>query len=585
MDGKVVIGTELDTKGFDKEIAVLEDKLNDIQATLQMADEDKTLFSTSEIKEMEAEAQKLGRRIDTLREKQAKLDGVGFANMKQSIENVGKSVQKVVKKVGKWALAVFSVRSAYMFVRNAINTIAGNDEQLKADIDYMKSALAYAIEPVVRKIVELAQKLLSYIGYIIYRWTGKNIFENANKSLQGANKEATKLRKTLASFDELNVLNEQDSKSNSGVGPSFDLSNLDQIQKPKWVEWIAENKKLVEGLGATLLAVFGIANISKILANIGLLFGTKAGTGLIALSTLLLGIADVVLIYFVAKGLKETIDEIKLYNDELNRNNQLLDKEKEQHDKMTQAIIERTKAGEISDEQVETSIKGLENSIETSKELIKSMESQKNWINWLTGDNEKLRQKQLELSDATLNDIAAYEELVKANKLTDEQQKKFIETLGEVIEELNNAGIDATDLKDKYTALSGKYTVTVESDVSKAESGLSKLKNAFLSIFSGGGGGKGFATGGIVYHSIPKLASGGIINMPGRGVPLASAIGGERGAEGVIPLTDSQQMALLGETIGKYITINANITTTMNGRVISRELQKVHDDSDFAFNR
>ena len=85
--------------------------------------------------------------------------------------------------------------------------------------------------------------------------------------------------------------------------------------------------------------------------------------------------------------------------------------------------------------------------------------------------------------------------------------------------------------------------------------------------------------------NLPRLAKGGIVNMPGRGVPVGSAIGGERGQEGVIPLTDSQQMALLGEAIGKYITINANIVNTMNGRVISKELQRVQNDSDFAFNR
>ena len=85
--------------------------------------------------------------------------------------------------------------------------------------------------------------------------------------------------------------------------------------------------------------------------------------------------------------------------------------------------------------------------------------------------------------------------------------------------------------------------------------------------------------------SFPRLAKGGIVNMPGKGVPIGSAIAGERGQEGVIPLTDSQQMALLGEAIGKYITINASITNTMNGRVISRELQKINNENDFAFNR
>ena len=59
---------------------------------------------------------------------------------------------------------------------------------------------------------------------------------------------------------------------------------------------------------------------------------------------------------------------------------------------------------------------------------------------------------------------------------------------------------------------------------------------------------------------------------------------GERGAEGVIPLTDSQAMETLGEAIGRYITINANITNTMNGRVISRQIQQKIANQDFAYN-
>jgi hypothetical protein len=59
---------------------------------------------------------------------------------------------------------------------------------------------------------------------------------------------------------------------------------------------------------------------------------------------------------------------------------------------------------------------------------------------------------------------------------------------------------------------------------------------------------------------------------------------GERGAEGVIPLTDSQAMETLGEAIGRYIKINANITNMMNGRVISRQIQQIIANQDFAYN-
>ena len=92
--------------------------------------------------------------------------------------------------------------------------------------------------------------------------------------------------------------------------------------------------------------------------------------------------------------------------------------------------------------------------------------------------------------------------------------------------------------------------------------------------------GSGNAKGAIYFP--PKLAVGGIINQPGRGVPLA--MGGERGAEGVIPLTDAQQMQRLGEAIGRYITVNAQMNNYMNGRLISRELQQIQNEEDFAFN-
>lgn len=84
--------------------------------------------------------------------------------------------------------------------------------------------------------------------------------------------------------------------------------------------------------------------------------------------------------------------------------------------------------------------------------------------------------------------------------------------------------------------------------------------------------------------SLPRLAVGGIVNMPNRGTLVGGAIAGESGREGVIPLTDSQAMAQLGREIGRYITINANITNTMNGRTISRELKQIQNQQDFAYN-
>ena len=59
---------------------------------------------------------------------------------------------------------------------------------------------------------------------------------------------------------------------------------------------------------------------------------------------------------------------------------------------------------------------------------------------------------------------------------------------------------------------------------------------------------------------------------------------GERGAEGVIPLTDTQAMETLGEEIGKHITINVSLENRMDSKVIGRRIFKTKANQDFAYN-
>lgn len=98
-------------------------------------------------------------------------------------------------------------------------------------------------------------------------------------------------------------------------------------------------------------------------------------------------------------------------------------------------------------------------------------------------------------------------------------------------------------------------------------------------------GGKAFAKGGIYYPNLPKLASGGIVNQPGRGVPYHSALIGERGAEAVLPLTDSQQMERLASSIAERMVVRITNPIYMNGRLIAKEINQANADSDFAYNR
>lgn len=74
--------------------------------------------------------------------------------------------------------------------------------------------------------------------------------------------------------------------------------------------------------------------------------------------------------------------------------------------------------------------------------------------------------------------------------------------------------------------------------------------------------------------------------MPNRGTLVGggSAIAGEAGHEGIIPLDDRQAMAQLGAEIGKHVLVNLTNITQMNGRVIGRELKQIQSEQDFAYN-
>lgn len=96
----------------------------------------------------------------------------------------------------------------------------------------------------------------------------------------------------------------------------------------------------------------------------------------------------------------------------------------------------------------------------------------------------------------------------------------------------------------------------------------------------------GINLGKLSTFSLPRLKSGAILNVPNKGTLVGggSAIAGEAGHEGYIPLTDQEAMAQLGAEIGRHVLINLTNITQMNGRVIGRELKQVQSEQDFAYN-
>ena len=533
MDGYVQIATKLDTKDFDAEINYVESQLDEIEHKLKQADMG---FEVGDTQKLEAQYSRLVKQLDRLQKKQADLNKTDLSGVQNSIENISKSTSKVITKIGKWALAIFGIRTAYNAVRNAVGVLSQYNEQIASDIQYIQFALASMLQPVIQGLIQLAYKLLTYVNYIAKAWFGVDLFANASaKAMEKSSKSAEKMKKSLAGFDEMNVLNDNGTTGTMGVAPSMDLTTPEDVPIPSWLQWIAENKDIV---------IAGLAGIAGGLTaiNLGLSFMKGLGITLILAGISML-IADI--IEFIKDPSWEAFFNI---------------------------------LGDIA-----IVIGGI-------------MLVMGNWwglLVFIIGGIVKLVADNWETIKEILGKVGGwiYEKIIKpVGDLFSGLWKGIKDGFGSIVNFFNNmiskiVGIFKTIGTKVGDVVGSAFKLAINGALSIIEGILNTPINAINGLLNVINAVPGINLGKLSTLKLPRLAVGGIVNMPSRGVPIGGAIAGEAGAEGVIPLTDSQAMETLGQAIGKYITINANITNTMNGRIISRELQKINSNSDFAFNR
>lgn len=437
------------------------------------------------------------------------------------VGKVGKGLEKITKKVVKWGLAVFGVRTAYNAIRHAMSVLSQYDNQMTADIEYIRYALANTLQPIIQTLLKLVMKLLQYINYIAKAWTGKDLFKtadafkNAQKNAKNLNKE---LKKTTASFDEINTVSSGGADETSGISiPSTDLTGI-QGEVPAWLQWIVENKD-------TIIAVMGAIGVGIFTWKLGL-EGIKAlGIGV--------AVAGIILLL---QDLKDLFD----------------DPTWEKFGKVIRDIgliiigvgllignVPLIVAGVIA------LIVGLV--IQNWEKIKKAF---KDGIQWI--------------KDKFKSMVTFFSNLIS----------KIVGLFKKIGTKVGNA------ISGAFKAVINGILKAIENILNFPIKQVNKLIDVINKV-------PGINISALPTFSLPRLAKGGIINQPGRGTPVgySQAIGGERGAEGVLPLTDSQQMALLGEAIGKYIRIDNVIDVNMDSRRINRILQSSNNRVNFASNR
>ena len=517
--------------------------------------------------------------------------------LKSSFNSVGSSIQKSITNVARLTLGIFGIRSAYLALRRASSYLASYDKQYAANLEYIRYALTQAIAPVLQWIVNLAAKLLGYINAIMQGWFGINLFargsaENFNKmkaGASGASKAVKEIKKQLAGFDEINMLTDQsDTGTSAGAGgvgmPSFDLSAM-QGEVPEWLQWIIDHKdeilstlagiaggliaiKLgasgIQGLGIGLMIKGVIDTIKSLLGylkdpsweNFG---GIIKGIGEIILGLgLLIGNVPLIVagaIVVIMGLIIQHWNEIKAF---LQKGIDWLTSKSDWVHKMFGDTI-----GNIYD----TFVKNLQ--------LI---------LNWFDMTFKNIKQ----ILDGIIQFIKGV--FTGDWKMAWEGVKKIFSAIWDWIKNTLKTVLQIAWNSVKGIAsrvgetISNVFKTIVNAVINTIEKVLNspiKAVNKLIGVINAV---PGINLSTLPTFNLPRLKVGGIINMPNKGTMLGSAIGGESGREGVIPLTDQQAMAELGAEIGRNVVVNLTNITKVGNRQIAREIKQINAEQEFAFN-
>lgn len=536
MDGTITIGTELDTITIDKQIDLLEDKLEGL------VEEYDILERVKPFEGQQRELIKLGNEIDTTRKK---IDRLKASQTSVDFSDMGKNLKDVVRHVGKWAIAVIGIRSAYNFIRSYMTTLVQENDMLNSKVTAVRNALAQTVAPIVEYLVNLAYRLVTYLGYIIKAWTGRDIFAKSSKSMASASKSAQKLSKTMAGFDEMNVLN--DTSSSGGGGGGSSLPTPEDVPIPSWVQWIADNGQLVSGIiagitaGLVSLKLLGldpimslgigalVAGIVMLVQDIIDLISDPSWQNLVAvLGDIAVVIGGLMLIMGNWWGLLVTIVGfvVKLIADNWE------------------------------------TIKGILGAVGSwiNEHIIKPVG---NFFKGLWDGIVSVFKKSMDIVKNTFSGIVNFFKGIidKVLGLFKAIGTKVGDTIGKAFKNCINA------------VLSG-----VDSIINAPIKGINKLIDVINAV-------PGINIKPLNTIKFPRLAKGTILNNPGRGVPVGSAIAGEAGREAYIPLSDTQLLQELGSTIGRYITIELTNVTELDGRTIARKVNQLTQNENFLRNR
>lgn len=583
-DGKVIIGTELETKSVDAQIKELEKKLEIMTQTLEtdMKIPVELRMTEDERLKLESDIEKTRNRIISLKGSIKEVEN----ETSEMSKKMSKGFDKGIKSLKKFAIRLVGIRTIYGVVSKASSAWLSQDTELAQKLQNVWIGLGSIVAPVIEMISDALLKGLGYLNVFLKALTGVDYIAKANaKALEKQTKAQKGLNKATQDYD-FDVIRKQQDNTSSTSGTGIDTSGLikvpeldDRIVKKlqDMAYWLKENWHWIKEVGIVLGITFGAIAIGKLLANIGSLIGSGA-SGLLGLKGLLVGLATTWVISLYLEGYKEIKKDMDNLKQDLN---DLIELDKEvtnKTQKVNDAYLNALKSGNLTKEQRDD-IKSI--TLDTTNSLMRESTAIANntglW-QMLTGVGQKA-QKEMEEEIKQVNILAERMKVLYENgDITAEEYDHFAnDVLPAVRKQAVRAGVSTKELDDTIKNIPKskdiKIKITAEDKTSPT---IDSLKNKLIDLS------KSFLrnTFGTKKTQTKGYAVGGIVTQPTR------ALIGEAGyPEAVVPMT-KDYLSTLASEIGRYSNNSGGgvVNVYLDGRLIQRQVKNTQNDRNFATN-
>lgn len=278
-------------------------------------------FYKSLSKDLDIATQKLEKFEQAQKEVNAELESAPSVSAKATV-SIGNSFDRLSKKITRYALSLFSIRSIYALMSRASSAYLTQDTELANKLQGAWIGLGAILSPIIEKITNLIIKMVSYINVFAQALTGVNYIAKATAKYMNTVASSTKnANKQLASFDELTTLASETSSTGTTNNPfdAFDDVKLDDTIVKKLQDmayWLKENWNWIKLVGEVLIATFAISKLAGVISSIGkVTTALGAGSGLLGTLTSIATIGAIGVTIYIAGSIMQDIKEIEQFVD------------------------------------------------------------------------------------------------------------------------------------------------------------------------------------------------------------------------------------------------------------------------------